>query len=665
MLHKHPYILASLIATLLALVVWILVPKEYTAATKLSDEYKEVDLAIGLDKIQARLNLLNANKGMHDMGVYSKIIETEDFARSISHKQVLGKSMDYGHWVMLQRHFWQTKDTIEAIQDCINYNYSNRHETLTISFSDRDATVAALMLDSVTTELQNKINTKIHILTEIALRNARKEQKNAEKQYKRSLEAYSSFLDSHSQSSIQTEQQQLSFLEKEVNQDQKNYENATKKYIRQRALMQRSAISFVVVKANTVPRQYNSSFWGLWGVFIFICLVFTFWIRKAKEHYGSWNLGDVFSPWSITLIIWTVIICLIQLSDVMEPLSEQFWISFCLWIPIFCVSSFLTYNLTKEEKISGFDSMQINISWYYFFFILAMVLTPMYLYKTYTIVSMFDTKDMMLTIRRWALYGDNYGFLNYSQPILQTTFIISLWKINTDGIKWWHVLLLGVAYLLFSLGKMEKMGMFFAFIYTIYVLFEKGKIKVRSIILLSIVLLIVFYFFNLSRQGEDSNYAKEETLFDFVGMYVMSGAVAYGRLRQNISDIFGAETLNTFYSYFYRWVLGEEYNIEGVGFREFVYVPVATNVYTIFCPFFCDYGQKGVAFFSLVMGTLSGWLYALSQKEYLLFKCLYTLIVGALVMQFFDEVFIVEIMSYIHVIIVLVLMTQRLIIIKR
>ena len=146
-------------------------------------------------------------------------------------------------------------------------------------------------------------------------------------------------------------------------------------------------------------------------------------------------------------------------------------------------------------------------------------------------------------------------------------------------------------------------------------------------------------------------------------MYVMSGAVAYGRLRQSISDIFGMETLNTFYSYFNRWILGEEYN-ETLGFREFVKVPVLTNVYTIFCPFFCDYGQKGVAFFSLVMGTLSGWLYALSRGEQLLFKCLYTLIIGALIMQFFDEVFIVPLISYIHVTIVLVLMTQKIITFK-
>ena len=44
-----------MIATLIAILVWIVVPKDYTAFTKLSDEYKETELAIGLNAIQAHI----------------------------------------------------------------------------------------------------------------------------------------------------------------------------------------------------------------------------------------------------------------------------------------------------------------------------------------------------------------------------------------------------------------------------------------------------------------------------------------------------------------------------------------------------------------------------------------------------------------------------------
>ena len=80
LLKKHPYIVATLLATILATVVWMCVPKEYTAITKLSDEYKEIDLAIGLNDMKANIRKLmgEGNSGMNDMALYCKILNTED-----------------------------------------------------------------------------------------------------------------------------------------------------------------------------------------------------------------------------------------------------------------------------------------------------------------------------------------------------------------------------------------------------------------------------------------------------------------------------------------------------------------------------------------------------------------------------------------------------------
>ena len=133
-------------------------PKEYTAITKLSDEYKETELAIGFSNIKAYLKnaMGGANSGINDMGLYCKILKTEDFARNLSHQQVPGKDMTYGQYIC-------DEDTIETIKEHINYNYSSRQETLTISFTDRDPVVAVQMLDSVTTLLQQIITQKFSL----------------------------------------------------------------------------------------------------------------------------------------------------------------------------------------------------------------------------------------------------------------------------------------------------------------------------------------------------------------------------------------------------------------------------------------------------------------------------------------------------------------------
>ena len=163
-MKRHPYIVTTIIATLLALVVWLLVPKEYTAITKLSDEYKEVDLAIGLDKIKAQIKNVSggANKGINDFEVYAKFLKSKDFARTISQSKIPKKNMTYGEYL-------NKKDTIDAILDNINYNLSVKHQTLTISFTDRDPVVAAQMLDSVTAHLQAIITDQRHQVAEAAL----------------------------------------------------------------------------------------------------------------------------------------------------------------------------------------------------------------------------------------------------------------------------------------------------------------------------------------------------------------------------------------------------------------------------------------------------------------------------------------------------------------
>ena len=166
-MKKHPYILAILIATLLALVVWLCVPKEYTAVTKLSDEYKETELAIGFSNIKAYLKdaMGGANNGMNDMEIYCKVLKTEDFARGIAQKQVPGKHLTYGQYV-------NEKDTVKAILDRINYNYSSLETSLSISFTDKDPVVASQMLDSVTTLLQDVITQHRHTIVDSAMHNA-------------------------------------------------------------------------------------------------------------------------------------------------------------------------------------------------------------------------------------------------------------------------------------------------------------------------------------------------------------------------------------------------------------------------------------------------------------------------------------------------------------
>ena len=135
------------------------------------------------------------------------------------------------------------------------------------------------------------------------------------------------------------------------------------------------------------------------------------------------------------------------------------------------------------------------------------------------------------------------------------------------------------------------------------------------------------------------------TFSDFFAIYLLAGPVAYGRLFMDISTQFGAHTFETVYLFLDRFGFGPFVLNDKV--MDFVWVPLPTNTYTIFQPFFQDFGQRGVAFFAMIYGVMSGALYRLYRHGNSTYSSLYAYMVVALLLQFHqEEIF----LSLVHVI---------------
>lgn len=654
-MKRHPYILATVIATLLALVVWLCVPKDYTAVTKLSDEYKETELAIGFSNAKAYLKnaMGGANTGMNDMEIYCKVLKTEDFAHDISQKQVPGKHMTYGQYV-------DKEDTIKAILDRINYNYSTIETSLSISFTDKDPVVASQMLDSITVHLQDIITQHRHTIVDSALHNAIRAMAATQVRYQQAIANYGRFIDSHTDISTNALKQQEKALENESKDAYALHEKAVEEYARQKALKERAYLSFAVIQDNTVPQHANKSLIGYLLCFIILALLLTRGIIRYRNK-GIKNiklnlLGGYFSPWFLTIAIWGLILGLYYLLDTdLYPITKQFYICFLLWLPIFCLCAFGTYMLSSGPS-NGMtkDGIGFNKSLFIFFFCISLIITPLYVYRVIQIVTMFGTEDLMTNVRTLAVYGEGQGILNYSAVINQALFVVALWA--HPKIPIWQIVILGLACLMNALAIMEKGTMFFVFVSTMFVLFEKKVIRIRTILTFSILILILFYIFNLGRAGEDSDYQKEETLFDFFTMYALSPPVAFCQLLPEVIPQFGTNTFETVYLFLQRF--GADVVVKDK-LQEFVFVPVSTNVYTIFQPFFIDFGYRGVAFFAAVYGCLCGFLYRLFRNGNGAGTCLYTYAVDVLLLQFYQENVFLSMIFVLQFTFFIVLLTQQ------
>ena len=632
-MKRHPYILAAIIATLTAILVWIVVPKDYTAFTKLSDEYKETELAVGLNAIQAHIKEVtgSADSGINDMEIYSKILESTDFARCMAGKTLSGKGITYGAYL-------NEEDTIEAVQDAIVYNYINSQETLSISFTDRDPVVASQMLDSVTVELQRIITRHRREMIAAALKNAEKAVSQTKKKYDQALQRYVVFADSHTKVKSPTMKLQEQALGDELKNAQSFYRKASENYVRQEALSRRYQMAFAVIQDNTVPQTANNHLLGYILSFIMLALLLTHIFVQYKEerlqHIRLSQLGDVFSPWILTISIWALILGLYYALDTnLYPITSQFYYCLLLWLPIFCICALSAYVLTSDSGNSvTTGGIAFNKAVFNFFFVISLIITPLYVYRVFQIVTMFGTEDLMTNIRTLAVYGEGQGILNYSAVINQALFVVALWA--HPKVPLWQVVMLGIACLMNSLAIMEKGLIFFVFVSTMFVLFEKRVIRKRTILTFSALIIVLFYIFNLGRAGSGSEYQEEETLFDFFTMYALSPPVAFSQLSEEVIPQFGTNTFETVYLFLKRF--GADIVVKDK-LQEFVFVPVSTNVYTIFQPFYIDFGYRGVALFAALYGYVCGWLYRLFRSGHGTGTCLYTYGVYVLLLQFYQE----------------------------
>ena len=656
-MKKHPYILAILIATLLALVVWLCVPKEYTAVTKLSDEYKETELAIGFSNIKAYLKdaMGGANTGMNDMEIYCKVLKTEDFARGIAQKHVPGKHLTYGQYV-------DEKDTVKAILNRINYNYSSLETSLSISFTDKDPVVASQMLDSVTIQLQDVITQHRHTIVDSAMHNAIRTMSATQARYQQVMADYGRFVDSHVNINTNALKQEEQALTNELKTAYALHEKAVEEYARQKALKERAYLSFAVIQDNTVPQHANKHLIGYLLCFIILAVLFTRGFLRYQERRGEdirlSQFDGYFSPWALTIGIWVLILGLYYLLDTdLYPITRQFYYCFLIWLPIFCICALSTFWLssdTSNDSNISTNGIHFNKSLFLFFFVISLIITPLYVYRVIQIVTMFGTEDLMTNVRTLALFGEGQGILNYSAVINQALFVVAIWA--HPKVPIWQVVVLGLACLMNSLAIMEKGLMFFVFVSTMFVLFEKKVIRMRSILTFSILIIILFYIFNLGRAGEDSDYQKEETLFDFFTMYALSPPVAFCQLFPEVIPQFGTNTFETFYLFLER--LGADVVVKNK-LQEFVFVPVSTNVYTIFQPFYIDFGYPGIAFFAVLYGCACGYLYRLFRSGNGAGTCLYTYAIYVLLLQFYQENVFLSMVFVLQFMFFIILLTQE------
>ena len=668
--------MVSLLAIILAKLTCSSIPAEYASVIMVSDEHEaSYEFSLG-NKWAFGLKTNNDydEEGLRDPDIYTKILGSSEFFDSLARVR-LGDyhNITYADYLKRYHHsapwiekFEGERDDSWAkdiIKDNILYKADHDFMTFKVQFKDNDPKVAQGMAEASIGILNNWLNSYDAKKYERRYAHAKKLYEEAHAKYEKLREQYVKMAGADVDVEEKTVLAEIENMAKEVD---KAKSFAREKYVKMKRSEyiknQPRPVFSVLSPASKPTSPCSPVFLGYAIAYMFVALVLVKWVKmflKTRKTEWQFDFGDLSSPWFLSLLIWVVVLIgTMSVGDMLYPIGNQFWYAILCWLPILLFSSLITYTLLtprqsiRAHKLSGFD---MNAALFNFFLCLTLFMTPLHLYKMWQQIAALDPVHMLYNIRTLAVSGDRgvYGILNYASWINKALFIVALWQY--PKISKWKIAAIVVLNFMSSFASMEKSGLCLMVIMSLFVMFSRGAIKIRTILYILLGLVGLLYIINvtiLTSADEES----EHELFEFIGAYILTPPIAFCYLTPEFETQFGMHTLMPIYRILNHF--GFDFELQTI-VGEFVDVPIMTNVYTIMDPFFVDFGYKGVAFFAFVYGVALGWAYSLFRKGLAFGKCLYTFCMFFIIMQYYMEEFFIGIYLNLFLIFILYIITQE------
>ncbi len=360
------------------------------------------------------------------------------------------------------------------------------------------------------------------------------------------------------------------------------------------------------------------------GLLVILCVLLVLAYICSKQ--------DIFSPGVLTAGIWLFCLLLfVLLPNRLPALQQQFLLCAGMWSGCFVLSSLSMQSLSYSNK-----KMQCSATIRDLYFWISIACVPALLLFVYRAIA-YGTTDSIALNLRIATLGKNarVGEDTYS-PLYYTLWLVTylLYLIDADKKHWKRAALLGCLTLLFGIATMSKAMILSVGIITLFVLYKRGIISTKYILIGGAVIMAMMLVLQGIRQSISMDKDQVENIFE---QYILRGFCAFDTLRPCSSAHSGENVFRIIYAVPYK--LGWS-SIEPINpILPWVYEPVATNTYTVMYPFFLDFGYVGVGVGAIVLGAGAGWLYTKSKQGNSFYTILYAYFCVMIVMQYVADSF--------------------------
>lgn len=355
-------------------------------------------------------------------------------------------------------------------------------------------------------------------------------------------------------------------------------------------------------------------------IFLFSLMFILLWFFKHQ----------VFSPWSITLLVWAVVLTMyVTIDHGLYDVTDQLIKGLVLWVVPFSLCSFTAFCLTPENKSPEWALCEKNVD---ILTLVTIVCVPYGFIKAIqNAMQLMSSEGLAFAIRQQALDKDEgLGPIKY---MIYAAYTLLFIEANRPKIRVRRLILAIVFCLMFFFMTLGKNALFITLLSLLYLLYSNKKITLKPFFIFFAAFFVLGVVLQFFRGGTDDAINADLFLW-FLSVYVVSPLQAFCTDIGNSSLVFGEYTFRPFYSVLNTFGL----NVELAPMPDnYVYVPLPTNVYTILSPFFRDFGYTGIVIFSIVEGAIMGYLYKQAITGNTILKYIYAFVLTFIFLQFFDE----------------------------
>lgn len=325
---------------------------------------------------------------------------------------------------------------------------------------------------------------------------------------------------------------------------------------------------------------------------------------------------DPMHPAPLNAMVWSVVCAAyLLLPHGLRNLTQQTLLLILISVAGFAMGSAgATRAAVASSATSAAHAFYRPTVWRQALFVISVVGMPFFLLRAQALAASAPYTESEYINLRIALIGalddvQTFGLLGYLIPVSFASTLVELagskrWLRNWRG---WLSLALSLAYAVLSSGRTYILLLVTSLA---FVAILQRRAKPAQIAALALGLFAAAFFglgMLANKIGEDTPNVDALNAADSLYLYLLGGVAAMDvSLARDPALEWGINVFRTPLAILH--ALGADVPVVPL-VKEYVNVPLPTNVYTVLQPYQADFGWPGVLIFSTLFGLLHGWLY--------------------------------------------------------